>query len=255
MRRLADATERAWEVLLAPDWSRIRAVLEADVAYRARRLAGAGLEGLFSDLHPHVRWNDPELTVSTPARLDLSRSPDGQGILLMPSVFAWPDVVSGFAPPWQPTLIYPARGVGDLWTSARPRTRPYSRNLSQKSGQQWDPPPPRPQSRNLSQKTGQHRDPPQASPSTPTPPDALARLLGPNRAALLHALDEPASTTALAHRLGLAPSSVSAHLAVLRAAGLLGSHRLGREVHYARTPLGDSLVAVRERRSPQGGGM
>ncbi|HZX39807.1 MAG TPA: ArsR family transcriptional regulator, partial [Streptomyces sp.] len=53
----------------------------------------------------------------------------------------------------------------------------------------------------------------------------------------------PAATTALARRQDLAPSSVSAHLATLRDAGLLTSHRRGHQVLYARTALGDALVA------------
>ncbi|WP_143667203.1 helix-turn-helix transcriptional regulator, partial [Streptomyces sp. ms184] len=74
-------------------------------------------------------------------------------------------------------------------------------------------------------------------------PEALGLLLGRARAAVLCALDEPAGTTALAHLLGLAPSSVSAHLSVLRGAGLLTSRRYGHQVLYERTPLGIALAA------------
>lgn len=54
---------------------------------------------------------------------------------------------------------------------------------------------------------------------------------------------KPCGTTALAHRLRLAPSSVSAHLATLREAGLLLSRRYGHQVLYERTPLGIALLA------------
>ncbi|MEV6949814.1 helix-turn-helix domain-containing protein, partial [Streptomyces sp. NPDC051172] len=74
-------------------------------------------------------------------------------------------------------------------------------------------------------------------------PDVLVRLLGRGRAAVLAALDEPATTGALAHRLGLAPSSVSAHLTLLRDAGLLTARRYGHRVLYERTPLGIALVS------------
>lgn len=114
----------------------------------------------------------------------------------MPSVFSWPDVISGFEPPWQPTLVYPARGIGGLWAEPTDRT-----------------------------------------------PDVLVRLLGRGRAAVLTALDEPVGTTALAHRLRLAPSSVSAHLTALRDAGLLVSRRYGHQVLYERTPLGIALAS------------
>lgn len=194
VRRLADLTERAWHALVEPDWPRLRAVLEADIAYRARQLAVGGLASLFADLHPRLRWSDGTLTLRTPEADVRSRTLSGHGLLLMPSVFSWPDPVSGFAAPWQPTVIYPARGIDGL----------------------WQPP--------------------------ATTPNALARLLGHHRAAILCGLNEPATTTQLAQRHGLAASSVSAHLSVLRDAGLLAAHRDGRHVRYQRTALAATLI-------------
>ena len=196
VRELADLTEQAWEALLAPDWPRLRDLLDSDIAYRARQLAEGGLERLFPDLHPGLTWNAGTLSVRTKYRGPMVQELSGRGVLLLPSVFVWPDVVSGFAPPWQPAVIYPARGVGNLWQ------RP-----------------------------------------TPDSAQALARLLGANRAAVLGELDDPASTTALATRLGLAPSSVSAHLTALRDAGLLISRRVHHQVLYERTPLGIAMLA------------
>jgi DNA-binding transcriptional ArsR family regulator len=74
-----------------------------------------------------------------------------------------------------------------------------------------------------------------------TAPAPLARLLGRTRALILTELAEPASTSALAGRHRLAPSTVSAHLAALEAAGLLTRRRHGHEVRYRRTPLGRAL--------------
>ncbi|WP_020120096.1 DUF5937 family protein [Streptomyces canus] len=196
VRRLADLTEQAWRTLVAPDWARHRAVLEADIAHRSRQVADAGLDALFTGLHPDVDWAGGSLTLPVRGDLEDAQHADGRGVLLMPSVFVWPDVVSGFARPWQPTVIYPARGMGAL-----------------------------------------HGD------GVPRPSQALARLLGRQRAAVLAGLGDPASTTDLARRHGLAPSTVSAHLAVLREAGLLGSRRQGHRVLYGRTALGDAVVA------------
>lgn len=69
-------------------------------------------------------------------------------------------------------------------------------------------------------------------------PDALVRLLGRGRATVLAALTDPTTTTALARRPDLAPSSVSVHLTTLRDAGLLVARRYGHQVLYERTPLG-----------------
>jgi DNA-binding transcriptional ArsR family regulator len=71
----------------------------------------------------------------------------------------------------------------------------------------------------------------------------LARLIGKTRAALLTALAEPASTTGLAARSGVPASSVSEHLAVLRAAGLISTSRTGRFLLHQRTALGIALSA------------
>ncbi|WP_018349035.1 ArsR/SmtB family transcription factor [Longispora albida] len=77
----------------------------------------------------------------------------------------------------------------------------------------------------------------------PCPPGALAELIGYPRATLLAALDGPASTTELARRLGVTPSAISQHLAVLRRNGLVSKARSGRVVLYARTPLADTLIS------------
>ncbi|KJK53679.1 ArsR family transcriptional regulator [Streptomyces sp. NRRL F-4428] len=195
VRELADLMERAWAVLVEPHWPRLRALLEADVLFHTRRLAAGGLDSLFDGLHPDLSWDAPSLTLTIERPSHHDRVLGGQGLLLMPSAFVWPGIAGGFDPPWQPTVVYPARGVGALWSPAGGDT-----------------------------------------------PTALARLLGRGRADVLCALEEPASTTALALRLGLAPSTVSAHLGVLHAAGLLISARRGHQVLYERTPLAIALT-------------
>ncbi len=73
-----------------------------------------------------------------------------------------------------------------------------------------------------------------------TPTD-LAAALGTTRARLLDLLETPATTLELAHRTGLAPGGVSAHLHRLTRAGLIAPHRTGRTVLYARTTRGEAL--------------
>ncbi|GAA2788779.1 DUF5937 family protein [Kitasatospora paracochleata] len=81
---------------------------------------------------------------------------------------------------------------------------------------------------------------------TTAPPagSALANLIGAPRARLLALLHHPASTTELAHRLGVTPAAVSRHLTALTAAGLLTRTRHGRSVLYSLTPLGTSLTTA-----------
>jgi DNA-binding transcriptional ArsR family regulator len=71
---------------------------------------------------------------------------------------------------------------------------------------------------------------------------AVELLLGAPRARLLGALCSPATTTALARRLGVTPSAVSQHLAVLHRGGLVDRHRSGRTVLYQTSELGLALL-------------
>lgn len=72
---------------------------------------------------------------------------------------------------------------------------------------------------------------------------ALAEVLGRTRAALLTQLDLPMSTTQLAAALALSAPTLSVHLQALTRAGILTSRRAGRAVLYARTELGNRLLA------------
>jgi DNA-binding transcriptional ArsR family regulator len=81
-------------------------------------------------------------------------------------------------------------------------------------------------------------------PARTRPGAALDRLLGAARAAILLALEEPASTTQLAVILGQSIGGIGDHLAVLRDAGLVARARSGRSVLYTRTAAGDALTAA-----------
>ena len=73
---------------------------------------------------------------------------------------------------------------------------------------------------------------------------AAEALLGAPRVRLLTALRSPATTTALARRLGVTPSAVSQHLAVLHRGGLVDKRRSGRAVLYQTTALGLALLGA-----------
>ena len=75
------------------------------------------------------------------------------------------------------------------------------------------------------------------------PGSALGPLLGHTRAAVLAALGHPASTTALAERVGISLAAASQHATVLRNAGLVHTTRTGIAVLHTLTPLGQALLA------------
>jgi hypothetical protein len=75
--------------------------------------------------------------------------------------------------------------------------------------------------------------------------DSLAALVGPARADILLAAHEPRTTSQVATDAGLAVSTASHHLTVLRNAGLVQSSREGARMLHLRTPLGEALVGGR----------
>jgi DNA-binding transcriptional ArsR family regulator len=192
VERLADALAAYWQVALAPHWPRVRALLEADVLHRARRLTEAGPSAVLADLHPDVRWRAEGLEVAVAYTTTVALA--GRGIVLMPTAFAAraSAITSSY---WQPTVMYPARGVGLLW-----------------------------------------------EPGAPAASEALSRVLGRGRAAVLLALDAPRTTGEVARRLEITAGGASQHLTALRAAGLVTAARHGRSVLYARSPLADQLA-------------
>ncbi|MET8306971.1 DUF5937 family protein [Micromonospora sp. NPDC005173] len=113
LRRLAEEIEAYWRIALAPHWPRLRLLLDADVTARARLLAEDGAAVLLNDLHRQVRWEDDTLLIAQRHCL-APDVPDGPGLVLVPSVFVWPSVLSVSAG-GAPQLAYPARGLGTLW--------------------------------------------------------------------------------------------------------------------------------------------
>ncbi|MCP2257120.1 Helix-turn-helix domain-containing protein [Streptoalloteichus tenebrarius] len=85
-----------------------------------------------------------------------------------------------------------------------------------------------------------------AAPAAAPRADPLATLLGGGRARVLRELARPATSTQLAHALGVSLGTVSAHLAVLREADAATRTRAGRNVVYLLTERGERLVALLE---------
>ena len=110
---LVDQMAGYWGRALAPWWDQLLALLEADIRHRAARLAEGGALELFAGLHAGVRWRRGTLEVE--AAVDAEVELAGRGLQLVPSAFVWPRTGAMFDPPWQPTVIYAPRGVGDLW--------------------------------------------------------------------------------------------------------------------------------------------
>ena len=114
--RLAATMAEYWRRAVEPHWPRILALLSADLRHRAMRLTEEGPAGLFDDLHPSISFEGDWLHIDQAWQGTVELA--GTGLLLVPTAFSWqfPSVIA--VRPWQPTVIYPARGVALLWDSA-----------------------------------------------------------------------------------------------------------------------------------------
>jgi DNA-binding transcriptional ArsR family regulator len=119
--RIAETLRQYWNVAIKPFWSQIRAVLDADVAYRAARVARGGIEALLGDLHPELELAEHAITVRSTAQPAEHRL-TGSGLLLVPCVFAWPHVMADIGAGNPPTITYGPRGIGRLWPTVVPET-------------------------------------------------------------------------------------------------------------------------------------
>jgi DNA-binding transcriptional ArsR family regulator len=86
---------RYWQAAIEPVWQQVRGLCAADV--------------------PDLGFSDELLLVDKPHhcshRFDLA----GAGIVLAPCAFTWPSLILGCCGVDQPVLIYPPRGVAELW--------------------------------------------------------------------------------------------------------------------------------------------
>ncbi|KJK44550.1 hypothetical protein UK23_29110 [Lentzea aerocolonigenes] len=118
--RMLTALENYWQVALAGQWDRMRAILEADIAHRGREMVQHGLAAMFSGISERITFVSPVVRVlikgAEPRRVEAG----GQGITLVPSLFALRTAVP-VDPGARPLLIYAARGAGTVWESGRAR--------------------------------------------------------------------------------------------------------------------------------------
>ncbi|MBW3363098.1 winged helix-turn-helix domain-containing protein [Streptomyces microflavus] len=203
---VTDTLTDYYDVAVAPYTDRMRAVLDADRAWRVHTMARVGVGAVLAGLHPQVRWEEPVLELAGHAgqgQVDFHL--EGRGLLLSAHIFC------GSRPRAMLNRVGPSVLVyAPVW------------NL---------------------QSDSLVAAPADARPRAST---ALATLLGRTRAAVLEALASPAghSTKQLAESLAISPATASEHVTALRAAGLVTSLRQANMVRHTATALGKSLIST-----------
>ncbi|MBC9727077.1 helix-turn-helix transcriptional regulator [Streptomyces sp. TRM68367] len=200
-RDAAAEITQVWRSALEPYAHRMHTRLTTECDARGRITMTGGVDGLFSTLHPRIRWNSPVMEIPGPSSEVFL---DGQGLLLVPSLFlpqSRPGVLIGAEPETgQRALVF-----------AAPSEAPADAGL-------WDTP--------------------------DTSPQALSALVGRTRAAALRALTSSCTTSQLADLLGISSAGASQHTAVLRESGLITTMRNRNTVVHTVTPLGMALLGV-----------
>jgi DNA-binding transcriptional ArsR family regulator len=189
---LADLVEQFWHAAVAPYWPSMRNVLESEILSRGRRLATDGPDAMLGDLGGPVRWDRPVL--AAPYQFDIDVKLADSQLLLVPVLFGRGMRIYATDGQAVSALSYQARGAAVLDECVARESAP--------EGQAADR------------------------------PDRLAILLGKGRAAVMRSLVVPTTTTAVSDAVGLAPSTVSQHLAALAAAGVVRRRRVGYRVLY-----------------------
>ncbi|SNY66395.1 Helix-turn-helix domain-containing protein [Paractinoplanes atraurantiacus] len=117
--QLAEQLAEAWQTLLADDWPRLRLLCERDIVHRGGELSRSGWESALTGLHPKVRWRDGGIDLI--GRAGGETPLHGEGLLLVPSVFVWPEIAVYADAPWPKAIVYPARGVATLLEHGPPQ--------------------------------------------------------------------------------------------------------------------------------------
>lgn len=114
-RRVAVALGTYWDAVIAPHWDQMRAVLDADIAYRAQQVTLGGISALLKDLHPQLQLHQSTIRINKTGHR--SYDLEGNGLLLIPCVFAGSCLMFDPGSLGLPALDYRPRGLGTVWDS------------------------------------------------------------------------------------------------------------------------------------------
>ena len=119
---IADQLGRYFDLVLADCWTEIRTMLGTEMMNQARELVSSGSHLLLRSLHPDVSWENESLRINS-SRENVMVESHRPGLVILPSVFAWPRVSAMIQPAWPATLVYSPPSVATLWGEPRRKRR------------------------------------------------------------------------------------------------------------------------------------
>ncbi|MFI9640494.1 ArsR/SmtB family transcription factor [Micromonospora sp. NPDC051925] len=112
---VADQLATYCGLALRPYWKRMHASMRADVHHRMRVMEKSGADAVLSSLSRHIVWRNEHLTVRS--NYDFEARLDGRGMVLVPSIFCGPEVLT-MLPPDQSMVVYPQPDASRLWAAS-----------------------------------------------------------------------------------------------------------------------------------------
>ncbi|WP_152362962.1 ArsR/SmtB family transcription factor [Microlunatus speluncae] len=127
LTKIIAALDAWWELGIEPYWSRIVALLDADIQHRRHTLHTRSPRLLFSSIDRRLRWDGH--TLHLPSESGNVPSHPTTGLILIPSVFLDHRPMASIDGPAPRLLFYPARNVATLWSAAPTAPRHSERLL------------------------------------------------------------------------------------------------------------------------------
>jgi DNA-binding transcriptional ArsR family regulator len=115
IKLIAAALDAWWTRAVEPVWSRVAAVLDADIEHRQHTLHKRGPRMLFSSIDRRLRWDGT--TLHLPSESGVVATHPTSGLTLLPSLFLDHRPMASVDSPSRRMLFYPARNVATTWSS------------------------------------------------------------------------------------------------------------------------------------------
>lgn len=111
--RLGAMAAQYWDLAFRDEWDRIRPRIEAEVTDGARTLVTAGVPALVAGFLPEGRWepDGPAIVVDKRKHETTCDVAERGGLLLVPTVYGWPNVLIELNTPWPLSIFFPLRDM------------------------------------------------------------------------------------------------------------------------------------------------